>query len=141
MVRLSILRSFVHGRNICTIWWISSYFTSRAQGVVVGGEKSSVLSVFSGVLQGSVLGPFLFIDGLHQLSFSSNCFLNSYAHDMLLYKALSSSSDMDVFVRDNALICAGIRDLHLTLNSAKCKFMVISESIALLHLCMAWYLR
>ena len=75
--------------------WIHSYLTNRRQCVVLDGAKSSVLSVSSGVPQGSVLGPLLFIifiDGVEGATvFNSSVVL--YADDMVLYRTIQTHED------------------------------------------------
>ena len=52
--------------------------------MVVNGYTSEPLQVISGVPQGSVLGPLLYVNSLCDLSFSIDCELVMYADDLVL---------------------------------------------------------
>ena len=62
--------------------WITDYLTNRVQYVVVGGISSKPLSVISGVPQGSVLGPLLFLIYINEMLvtslFGANQYIESY---------------------------------------------------------------
>ncbi len=100
--------------------------TSRkeANEWVVGGESSPRLPVLSGVPQGSVLGPLLFlvyVDNVASLQFTTCTDLNLFADDMLLYRCIDSSEDVEHLQRDSNLLSLWVNDNNLTLNPAKCK--------------------
>ena len=75
--------------------WLHSYLSNRSQIVAVDGESSDELSVLSGVPQGSVLGPLLFLvyinDVTSQISAGSNIVL--FADDIALYRVIASPVD------------------------------------------------
>jgi len=76
--------------------WLKSYLCDRTFCVKVGGEKSSVSNISSGVPQGSVLGPLLFIVYIAPIEHLVNSFSCvqqiSYADDLTLYMNLKSGT-------------------------------------------------
>jgi len=75
--------------------WIKSFLSDKKQRVQLNGVYSSWASVLSGIPQGSILGPLLFIiyiiDSPDSLNVDSNLFL--YADDVKLFRHTSSSRD------------------------------------------------
>ena len=110
--------------------WIHSYLRNRKQHVVVNGVASSSVPVISGVPQGAVLGPLLFliyIDGISILKFSDGSTLSLYADDMLLYKVTSSNADYIHLQHDIDRIQNWSSDNLMSFNVSKCKCMLISH--------------
>jgi len=110
--------------------WIHNYLCYREQSVIVNGESSYPVQVKSGVPQGSVLGPLLFliyINDITSLQLSSGTQLSLYADDILMYKAISSSTDYVSLQSDIDAVYQWAHDNLLTFNRAKCKCMLISK--------------
>ena len=71
-------------KEIC-VKWTASFLNSRRQIVVVNGAKSDWADVTSGIPQGSVLGPILFIIFINDLpNVVSNC-VQIFSDDTKLY--------------------------------------------------------
>lgn len=105
------------GINGELLQWIRSFLTHRLQGVVVNGTYSDWLSVRSGVPQGSVLGPLLFllyIDDLHSIVKHSK--LKLYADDVALYREIKSEADCQLLQDDLDPICGWANKWQLRLN-------------------------
>ena len=62
----------MHGIQGKTLSWIQSYLVGRTQFIVLEGECSDEVPISPGVLQGSVLGPILFLLYINDLLIMCN---------------------------------------------------------------------
>ena len=69
--------------------WISSFLLGRTQKVSVNGKESNWKEVISGIPQGSVLGPLLFVIYINDLPdiLESDAFL--FADDTKIYRLIT----------------------------------------------------
>ena len=110
--------------------WLHNYLANRTQAVVINGSESYTAPVLSGVPQGSVLSPLLFliyIDDLSLVIEALSSKVNLFADDILLYHLISSSSDYSAVQEAITLIGQWSSRNHLTFNQLKCKYMAISR--------------
>ena len=88
-----ILKVNSHGMGNSIINWIEQWLTDRKQRVVVDGEVSSWKSVFSGVPQGSVLGPILFLVYINDLEEGVTGSILKFADDTKLFRKTKEIGD------------------------------------------------
>ncbi|CAC5382992.1 unnamed protein product [Mytilus coruscus] len=100
--------------------WVTDFLSYRRQQVAVKGEKSDWENVISGVPQGSVLGPILFIIYINDLPDVVNNITKIFADDTKIYAPTAKS---DVIQGDlNALYTwSDLWDMKF--NVDKCKTM------------------
>ena len=73
---------------------ISSFITNRQPRVVLDGKSSQEYSVNTGVPQGSILGPTLFVLYINDPSDDVICVIAIYANDTTLYSKCDPASDL-----------------------------------------------
>ena len=65
--------------------WISSWLSERSQKVVLDGQASDPVPVLSGVPQGSVLGPVLFLIFINDLPDNIRSSVRLFADDYMCF--------------------------------------------------------
>lgn len=108
--------------------WIEDFLTERLQRVVLEGQASEWTRVTSGVPQGSILGPILFIAAVHSLPESVKSSVAIYADDTKLYRPIASQEDTEVLQNDLDALVAWSARWQLPFNTAKCKVMHIGAT-------------
>ena len=73
--------------------WIGAFLIGRTQRVAVKGTYSSWSDVLSGIPQGSVLGPLLFIIYINELPEITKSQLYMFADDCKLYRRIQDNTD------------------------------------------------
>jgi ribonuclease P/MRP protein subunit RPP40 len=93
-----LLRKIEHyGIRGMTYAWIADFLHNRKQQVVVDG---ATVPVISGVPQGSVFGPLLFLLFINDIPSEVNSSTRLVADDCILYRAIKSSYDCSILQDD-----------------------------------------
>ena len=77
--------------------WISDFLTTRRQRVVIDGHSSGWSEVTSGVPQGSILGPLLFLVYINDFPLAVKCNCGLFVDDSILHRKVTSESDWKIF--------------------------------------------
>ena len=108
--------------------WIQHWLCNRKQRVVVSGCASSWQEVTSGVPQGSVLGPLLFVAFINDIDADILCRAKKFADDTKLYSEVSSKGDSEKFQMDLDKVFSWSQEWQMLFNIDKCKVMHIGSS-------------
>ena len=107
--------------------WFNSYLNARQQRVVINGSHSNWYTATSGVPQGSIIGPTLFIMYINDIV---DCVHYSeillFADDCKIYKDISSVIDCDLLQQDLNRIYLWCQEWHMKLHQDKCFYMNFS---------------
>ena len=118
-----------YGVQGCANRLIHSYLTDRWQFVDFNGHKSCYLPIKTGVPQGSVLGPLLFLVYINDLPLVSNVFdMLMYADDTTLYCNINQNISEEVINVELLKLWDWLGANKLSLNIAKTKYMVFHTS-------------
>ena len=127
--KLLLLKLRYYGITGETINWIQSFLTNRKQQVVCDGSISEVVNVTSGVPQGSVLGPLLFLVFINDLPSCIKSTCRLFADDCLLYRQIHSKHDSDVLQNDLHCLEHWANKWFMQFNPIKCVVLTITHKV------------
>ena len=111
-----------------TLNWIQDFLSLRSQTVLLEGVKSDNIQVTSGVPQGTVLGPILFliyINDFHEyLNYST---LRLFADDSIIYKEIRSIDDTIKLQNDLDAAAKWEQDWLMSFHPDKCSVLRVTN--------------
>ena len=107
--------------------WITSWLSGRFQKVVLDGQASDPVPVLSGVPQGSVLGPVLFLIFINDLPENIRSSVRLFADDCVLYRNIESPTDCQILQDDLNRLAQWEADWKMKFYVAKCHSMRVTR--------------
>ena len=107
--------------------WITSWLSGRFQKVVLDGQASDPVPVLSGVPQGSVLGPVLFLIFINDLPENIRSSVRLFADDCVLYRNIESPTDCQILQDNMNRLAQWEADWQVKFNVAKCHSMRVTR--------------
>lgn len=110
------------------LFWLEIFLTNRSQFVSTNNVNSEHTAVRSGVPQGTVLGPLLFLIYINDLPSCVSSYINLFADDCVVYREITCVDDTKALQSDLDAINKWCNIWLMELNIRKCKHMRISRT-------------
>ena len=114
----------IHGALLS---WLQAFLHNRSQYVIVDNQRSHLTPVLSGVPQGTVLVPLLFLIYINDLPSCVHNKIRLYADDVLLYSYIQSQTDCTNLQQDLNSLLNWSHIWQMSLNPKKCEFLRITN--------------
>ena len=109
--------------------WTESFLLNRTQTVIVDGTESGELHVKSGVPQGTVLGPLLFLIYINDIDedLTPGTKLRLFADDSFLYRKITTKNDSIILQRDLNALQRWEKKWKMEFHPDKCQVLTITN--------------
>jgi len=108
-----------HGITGKLLQWISNWLSNRKQRVCINGSLSDWIQVLSGVPQGSVLGPILFLIFINDLECGITNWILKFADDTKIFGPVCDYNDYTAFQEDLNRLFSWTTDWQMAFNIEK----------------------
>ena len=108
--------------------WIRDYLTNRRQRCIVEGCVSGWLPVTSGVPQGTILGPLLFLLYINDIADSLTSKLALFADDCVLFREVQTREGQLELQKDLTTLSNWSNRWHMTFNPEKCEVLELGRA-------------
>ena len=107
--------------------WIRNWLADKTQTVVLEGVRSYTARVRSGVPQGSVLGPCLFLYYINDIPDNVKSKVRLFADDTIMYLAINSNTDASCLQRDLDQLSKWESAWQMAFHPEKCQVISITR--------------
>ena len=107
--------------------WIKNFLDNRKQSVVTNGFHSCTIPVSSGVQQGFVLGPILFLAYLNDLPEHVRSRVRLFADDTAMYLCISNISEANILQEDLYKLEKWEEAWDMSINPSKCQVLYVTR--------------
>ena len=128
---LKKLRSY--GIDGKLLGWIKEFLSNRTQTVKVNGTYSDPSNVKSGVPQGSVLGPILFVLYINDLPENLNSHVLLFADDTKVFRSIRTQEDARLLQLDIDALLRWSQDWLLNFHPDKCHVLTLGKFERIKH--------
>jgi hypothetical protein len=113
--------------------WVSNFLNGRTQRVVINGESSPNANITSGVPQGTVLGPLLFLIYINDIPDRVKSHLRLFADDSYLYRIINSQQDTIQLQKDLDELIKWENEWSMEFHPDKCKLLRVTNKMNPIH--------
>ena len=111
-----------------TIHWIRGLLSNRSQSVVIEGAQLPLLPVTSGVPQGTVLGPALFLCYINSMPEGISSSIRLFVDDTVVYRHFNSAADHTILQQDLHKLARWEDEYSMTFHPEECNVLRVTWS-------------
>ena len=116
-----------YGISGLAFYWVNSFLSNRTQHVSINGSHSALANVTSGVPQGSVLGPVLFLLNIIHITNQMQSNIRLFADDSVVYRGIRSTTDHHILQTDIQKLTDWSNKWQMNFNTSKCHLLTITH--------------